>query len=117
MNPRDLVQAVLCGEDLVARQWLKDAKRAGVDLSALQQPTGLSSDQLVVAAGLTELFAERAGKQPPPWTKDVGSASKQLFLVKSAEKSPALRRMCERGTPACLRRRNLVAVRDYLDFV
>jgi hypothetical protein len=114
MNPRDLVQAVMRGDDLAARQWVKDAKCADVDFSAVEAP-GLDGDERVVAAALFVLLAERQGKQPAAWTTTAGSASKPVFLLKDAETSPAMRRLSERGTPPSIRARNVFALRDYLN--
>ncbi|MFW5740410.1 MAG: hypothetical protein ACOC1F_08585 [Myxococcota bacterium] len=114
MNPRDLVQAVMRGDDLAARQWVKDAKRAGMDFSEVEDP-GLAGDERVVAAALFELLAERQGKRPASWTTTAGSATKPVFLLKDAETSPAMRRLSERGTPPSMRARNVFALRDYLN--
>lgn len=102
------------GDDLAARQWVKDAKRSGMDFSEVQD-LGLTGDERVVAAALFELLAVRQGKQPAAWTATAGIASKPVFLLKDAETSPAMRRLSERGTPASMRARNVFALRDYLD--
>ena len=99
MNPRDLVQAVMRGDDLAARQWVKDAKRAGMDFSEVEDP-GLDGDERVVAAALFELLAERQGKCAAAWTATAGIASKPVFLLKDAETSPAMR-----ACPSAERRR------------
>ena len=101
-------------DDLAARQWVKDAKRAGIDFSKVEDP-GSAGDERVVAAALFELLAERQGKQSASWTATAGSASKPVFLLKDAETSPAMRRLSERGTPPSMRARNVFALRDYLN--
>lgn len=117
MDPYDLVHAVMQGDDLAARQWVKDAKHAGVDFSAIPDP-GFLGDERVVAAAVFELLAHRQGNPPPSWTRNVGAAKSPIFLLSSsAAASPAMRRMLMRGTPSTMRRRNVFAVRDYLDVI
>jgi hypothetical protein len=114
MDPRDLVQAAMRGDDLATRQWVKDAKRARVDFSQVAEPN-LDGDARVVAAALVELFAQRQGRQAPAWTQQAGHASKPIFLVQTARSYKALRRLSERTTPRALRERNVFALGDYLD--
>lgn len=93
---------------------MKDAKRAHVDFSTIEDPK-LDGDEGVVAAALVELFAQRQGKTPPAWTRCVGRASTPRFLMRRADASPAMRRWCLEDTPDVLRRRNVFALRDYLN--
>jgi hypothetical protein len=113
MRVRDLVLAAMSGDDLAARQWVKDAQRARVDLAALPPPTGLDRDGMAVAAGLAQLFAERCGRAAPDWTQAVGPASRPIYLCRE---SPTLRSVCLDRSPEVLRRRNVFAVNsDYLN--
>lgn len=114
MNLRDLAQFVLSGDDLSARQLVKDAKREGVSFASSSKPDGMEGDELAVAASLAEMFADREGHQPPPWTGEVGPASRPVYLSKMAATSPAIRRACERGAPEPLRRRNIYAFNNFL---
>jgi hypothetical protein len=62
-----------------------------------------------------ELLAMRAGETPPSWTSKVGRAPAPIFLVRAARGSEAMRRESLTGTPEALKKRNVFAVRDYLD--
>ncbi|MBI5533521.1 MAG: hypothetical protein HY898_12445 [Deltaproteobacteria bacterium] len=114
MNARDLVLAALSGDDLAVRQWVKDARRVELDLGALDEPIDLQGDARVVASALVELLAERWGKQAPAWARGGGKAEHPVYLVQRASSSPAVRRECEKSSPAPLRRRNVFALPDYL---
>src|SRR5262245_26641030 len=65
MELRDLVNAVLRGNLLTARQWVADARREHVNWASIARPHDFKGRELTVAAGLVELFARRAGKEPP----------------------------------------------------
>src|SRR2546430_11767530 len=65
MDLRDLVEAILGGDLLTARQWVADAQREPVNWESLEYPSGFSGRELTVAAGLVELLARRAGNKSP----------------------------------------------------
>jgi hypothetical protein len=68
-----------------------------------------------VAAGLAELLAQRAGAQPPSWTVFVGAHREPLLLDPGIERMPrTLARAMSHG-PESLRKRNLVALPEFLD--
>jgi|SRR5580704_436996 hypothetical protein len=115
MNPRELVVAAVRFHDLTARQLVKDAAREEFSWSEAPAPDFSQRRLLAVYAGLVELLAERQGKPPPAWTKDVGPAPALLFLVRQVKHSKALRRMSEAETPAPLKSRNVRALANYLD--
>lgn len=115
MNLHEFVRAALRGDDLTARQSVKDAKRAGDSWGNVPAPDFQDPSELAVCAGLVELLAEREGTTPPAWTGEVGPAPEPVLLVSSAKTSPAMRRMVERGSPAPLKRRNVLATSQYLD--
>jgi hypothetical protein len=71
--------------------------------------------ELVVAAGLAELLAQRAGAQPPPWTVLVGTYRVPLLLDPGLETMPRTLARAKTHGPESLRKRNLVAPPDFLD--
>ena len=114
MDLRDLVSALVAGEALVARQWVADARRAGVVWTTFHDPCLSDPVAQAVAAGIAELLAQRAGQPPPAWTASVPAAPYAFFLVRAAHTMPRLRRECERESPEPLRRRRLFAPADFL---
>lgn len=114
MDIRDLVRALLRFDTLAARQWVADALRAGLRWSLISRPQDLSRRELVVAAAVVELLAERAQQEPPRWTEKVAAGGEQILLVRAAESMPRLRRMCEEEGPLPLRRRGILAPPDFL---
>jgi len=114
MEVRDLVQSLMEGDALNARQWVADATRAHVSWISVPIPQGLDTVGLVVAAGIVELLAGRDGQEPPTWTKAVGEAPEPVFLVRAARHLPRLRRLCEEDGPEPLRRRHLLAPPGFL---
>ena len=114
MDLRDLVQALLQGESLRARQWVADAALCGLSWSELPSPEGLSPVGRAVAAGVVEMMASRAGQEPPPWAADVPASPTTVFLVRAAETMPRLRRLCEEEGPYPLRSRRIIAPPEFL---
>ncbi len=68
-----------------------------------------------VYASLVELLASRAHQTAPAWTSSVGRAPCPVFLVRQARTSKALKRESLANTPETLTKRNVFALRDYLD--
>ncbi len=114
MQVEDLVQALLRFDALTARQWVSDARRANIDWPAVPEPSMLDASGRVVAAGVVEMLAARAGAVPPGWTANVGSAAEPILLVRAAGSMPRLRRLCEVEGPEPLRRRGVLAPPDFL---
>lgn len=114
MKIDDLVRALLNDGPVEARQWIADARRTGFDYSSVPRPRDSSALELALAAGVVELLAERANQRPPAWTAAVEPAPEKVFLLRSAERMPRLRRLCEEEGPEPLRRRGLLAPPDFL---
>jgi hypothetical protein len=116
MELEDLVRALVNHDSLTARQWVVDARRNALVFRELASPRGLTPVELAVAAGIVELLAARAGQPPPDWTASVPASPEPVFLVKAAKTMPRLRRSCEEEAPEPLRRRGLLAPREFLTF-
>ena len=115
MELRTLIDAILAGNLLDARQWVADAKREQLNWGTVPYPRELTGRQITVAAGLVELFACRAGETPPAWTEEVGPEREPLILDPGLEQ---MRRSFARARdfgPEPLRKRNLVALPDFLE--
>lgn len=115
MELPDLVYAILAGDLLTARQWVADARRAEMNWERLEQPRGLSDREMTVAAGLAELLAAREGALPPLWTSAVGSQQEPVVLDPGLEQMPRSLAHARADAPEPLRKRNLVALPDFLD--
>jgi hypothetical protein len=115
MGLPDLVRAVLAGDLIVARQWVADAYRAGVNWECLDRPDGLDDREMLVAAAMAELLASRRGATPPPWVFTIGSAAEPVVLDPGLETMPRSFAHAKREGPEPLRRRNLIALPDFLD--
>jgi hypothetical protein len=109
-----LVRALRASDALSAREWVADARRSGLQLRDLPRPEGLDDIDIAIAAGVVELLAERWGQTAPSWTRTVGAAPARVFLVRAAERFPRLRASCEAEGPEPLRRRGLLAPKDFL---
>ncbi len=114
MELRDLVRAILAGDLIVARQIVADAQRMSPEWERLEQPLGLSERELTIAAGITELLALRAGRRPPSWTQAVGPADEMIVLDPGLEQMPRSFARAKILGPEALRRRNLIALPDFL---
>lgn len=115
MDLRELVSALLAGDLLTARQCVADARRENVVWAYVEQPHDLDDQELPVAAGVAELLASRAGQLPPTWTTNVGPAQKPLVLDPGLEQMPRSFAHAKTFGPEPLRRRNLIALPDFLD--
>ena len=114
MELHELVRAVLSGDLIAARQLVADAQRSHRSWTRVERPTGLSDRELTVAAGITELLALRAGEKPPSWTEAVGPALEMIVLDPDLERMPRSFARAKSSGPDVLRRRNLIALPDFL---
>lgn len=87
------------------------------NLSALACPVDLDPTELLIAAALVELFAQRRGCEAPAWVHEIGALDEPRFLVRLGARMPHLRAQCERESPPPLRSRNLFAPANYLTWV
>jgi len=111
----ELVRAILDGDLLTARQWVADARREELDWKSIEKPTGLSQQEMVVAAAVSELLAERAGAVVPSWTAEVGAQNSPIILDPGLERMPRSFALAKATGPEPLRRRNLIALPDFLE--
>lgn len=114
MEIADLVRALLAYDGLAARQWVADALQEGIEWSRVPAPRMSEPLEIVIAAAVVELLAERAGQSPPEWTHAVPAAPEPVFLIRAAASMPRTRRLCEEEGPEPLRRRRLLAPPDFL---
>lgn len=114
MDLRDLVDALTSLDSLRARQWVADAAASSVVWSEFACPSGLSSEELAVAAGVVEMLAQRSAQPPPAWTSEIPPSPTKVWLVRWAESMPRLRRLCEQEGPEPLRRRQVLAPPEFL---
>jgi len=115
MDLRELVRVLLAGDLLAARQHVADARRSHVQWERLEQPLGLSEREKAVAAGIVELLASREGCTPPQWTKTIGAVRELLILDPGLDQMPRSFAHAKTAGPEPLRRRNLIALPDFLD--
>jgi hypothetical protein len=112
----ELVLTAMYGDDLLARQWVKDARREHLDLSRLPPPPRpLNVNERATYAGLAELLTGYFGQTAPGWTSSVGAADQAIYLDSDAAKSEKLRAHLEKSAPEPLRRRRVFAAHDYLN--
>jgi len=115
MDLPELVRAVLAGDLIAARQWVADADRAGLEWESIERPADLNERELSVAAGIAELLAARRGAIPPSWTTDVGAWRETVILDPGLETMPRSFAHAKSSGPEPLRKRNLLALPDFLD--
>ena len=114
MEVEELVRAILAGDLIAARQIVADAHRMHIVWQRVEQPLGLTDRELAVAAGITELLAARAGGQPPSWTQAVGASREMVVLDPGLEQMPRSFARAKSSGPEPLRRRNIIALPDFL---
>lgn len=114
MDVRELVTALLSGDLLAARQLVVDVQRV-LSVQRVAKPEGLADRELVVAAALVELLAERVHVSPPEWTSSIGPLPAMFVLDPGLEDMPRSFAHAKVAGPEPLRRRNLIAPPDFLD--
>lgn len=116
VNLNDLARTALSGDALQLRSLVQDFLNENPTLSQAPMPSTSREEELIVAAALIELFAQRRDQAPPAWSANVGGMAEPRFLLRSAATMPRLRRMCQDESPAPLRKRNLFAPATFLQF-
>jgi hypothetical protein len=114
MKIDDLVRALREGDLIAAREWVAESRRVRFQWKSIDRPTGLTLDDLAIAAGLAELLAERAGEAAPDWTTEVGGAANPILLDPGLDEMPRSFERAKTAGPAPLRKRNLLALPDFL---
>ena len=112
----DLVQAILAERDLEARQLVMDLQDITQSFSNVAKPDTQNPEELIVAAALVELFAIRREELPPSWTQQIAGLNKPRYLLGDPNRYPRFYARCVQESPEPLKRRNLIAPRDYLTF-
>jgi hypothetical protein len=115
MELHELVGAILAGDMLTARQWVADARRQRVNWHTVPCPKELNGREMTVAAGVVELLANRAGEKPPTWTETVGAEREPVVLDPGLDEMPRSFAHAKAAGPEPLRKRNLLALPDFLD--
>jgi len=115
MDIRDLVRALVLGDLLTARQWVTDAHRMNLDWETVPEPVDLNERHAAIAAGMVELFAERTGATAPAWTSRIGAVHELLILDPGLERMPRSFARAMANGPDALRKRNLVALPEFLE--
>ena len=112
----ELAEAALSGDALRLRSLVQDWLRETGQYQDVAAPTSTDPTKRAIAAGLVEMFAERARQDAPDWTRNVLAAPEPLFLLRAAVTMRRLRKLCEEQSPLPLRRRQIFAPPDYLTF-
>lgn len=111
-----LAQAALEQDNLRLRSLVQDLLHQQPQVSAWLEPATDDPQLRAIAAGLTELLAERNHQLPPEWTTAIGAAPEPHFLLKAASKLKRLRTLCMDQAPEPLRKRHLYAPPNFLEF-
>jgi hypothetical protein len=82
---------------------------------ALPRPNDFNAREMIVAAALVELFARRADEMPPAWTADIGGEEEPVLLDPGLDEMPRSFERAKVSGPEPLRKRNLLALPDFLD--
>jgi len=117
MDPvEQLAEAALQRDSLRLRSLVQDMTHAHTDWSSLPRPQTEDARLLAIAASLAELLAVRQNQTPPSWTKEIGALREPFFLLRSAETMKRLRVLCETQSPEPMRKRQLFAPPNFLEF-
>jgi hypothetical protein len=117
MDILQLSKAVLNYEALTVSSLVQDLYRSKQPLAEIAKPRTEDATLLSISAALLELLASQWHQQPPNWTQEVRGVSQPLFLIKHAQTMKYLRQLCETQSPEPLKKRNLFATPNFLEFV
>lgn len=112
-----LAQAALDLNNFHLRDLTQEFLRENLDLSKVNKPRTDDPRVLAAAASLLELFALRAGQEPPAWTEKVRPLPENMYLVEAAATGSYTRRLCDTEAPEPLRKRGFLAPPDFLTFL
>src|SRR5215203_608841 len=117
MDPLEqLAEAALQRDSLRLRSLVQDMIRSHMNWSSLARPQVKDPRLLTIAAALAELLATRQNQTPPAWTNEIGALKEPFFLLRSAETMKRLRILCETQSPEPMRKRQLYAPPNFLEF-
>jgi len=114
MELEDLVRAIATGDLLTAREWVADAQRLRLQWTRVPRPTSLGERDLAIAAGLAELLAERGGAPAPSWASSISGPNEPFLLDPGLDEMPRSLAWARTSGPEPLRKRNLIALPDFL---
>lgn len=116
MNLTDALGYVALERDsLGLRELVLEILQTYPQLEQMPAPETQEPKVRAIAAGLVELLSDRRGQVAPSWTIEEGS-TEPFFLVAAAETMPRLRILCENNAPSFLKKRNLYAPPNFLEF-
>jgi hypothetical protein len=118
---KDLVKHILLGDDLSARQWIKDIRGRGKVVSTaefwsnLPKPDTQDPFELAVAAGVVSLFCARENTNLPEWVAGVAPAPEEVYVDPVAYDRPRLKALLKAVSPKELSQFNVYGPAKYLD--
>jgi hypothetical protein len=112
----ELAEAALSDDTKLVRVRAHELDRAASErmLADLPRPATSDARVLCVCAAVVELLAERFGCDAPSWTQSVGALSQPFVLIPSMRAYPDSIKAMVNDTPEPLRKRNLIATRNFL---
>ncbi|NJM39305.1 MAG: hypothetical protein HC853_00330 [Anaerolineae bacterium] len=113
----ELARVVLDDLGAIVGQYTMNIWGENPSFTAVPKPQDASQEELVVSAAVLELFATRRSQLPPAWTQEVGGLDAPRFLMnRYAKKYPYLAERWLRESPEPLKKRNLFASAEFLEF-
>ena len=113
----DLARALLDDRGAIVGQYTMNLFDETASFTDVPKPSDATYPELVVSAALLELFALRRGESAPHWTAQIGGLASPRFLMGGYEKKyPYLADVWQSEAPEPLKRRNLFASAEFLEF-
>lgn len=115
---QEIADALLARDDLQVRLLVQEWRWANPVMTDVPRPYTRDARSLTVAAALIELFALRAGQEPPAWTAEARPLAAPFFVDPWAEERPGFTRtLCLTEAPEPLKKRNIFSAPNYLEMV
>ncbi|MEW6774923.1 MAG: hypothetical protein AB1405_01395 [Bdellovibrionota bacterium] len=110
-----MAEALVVRDALRLRELFLEWRRHRGGEEAFAAPRSKDARVLAAAGALAELLAERENLPVPSWAARAGSFERPFFALAAAERFKNVRELCERESPAALRRHGVLAPANFLE--
>jgi hypothetical protein len=113
----ELILSILESRTLVMRDWIAEARRAGMRFDDLPRPELEGPLAMALAAGVAEHLAAQLEQKAPTWTRDIGRLPEPFYVGRRLAQMTRSAAEARESGPEPLRRRNVYASPNFLSVV
>ncbi len=113
----DIGISLLSGNNLELRNVVQEVLRSDPNITDWPAPVSADMRIQAAAASIAELCASRMGQVSPSWAVGVPALNAPIYVVTAALRMKHLRELCDTESPVALRKRNILAPPNFLEFL